>query len=334
MRKAIRTIVATAATTTLAVAALVPAAHAADSTGVEAVADFVSDVAPITLDTQVPEETRTAFVVGESMPEATVTIPRDANTALEISEGSPSSDITLSLPHEIDVDEGLLTQDGTVVFPDAGAGVDVTAQATDGSVRITTVIEDADAPHSFTYDLGLPAGATVVFKHGGLQLLDSDGEWLGGVAPPWAVDANGIEQPTHYELLEGSFVQVVEPRSDAAYPIAADPWLGKDLISKTSWSYKSAYKGYTLAVYPTKWGRAGAYLTVGAATYWWLRDSVWTETKSKTAGTRENTNSMRDQLYCHVDVVRLVDPAKESWNIDTWRPHVSYTKMIEKRCNP
>lgn len=60
----------------------------------------------------------------------------------------------------------------------------------------------------------------------------------------------------------------------------------------------------------------------------------WNEVKAKTSGSREETPSMRDQMYCHIDVVRLRAPNKTSWNLDTWRPNVSYAKMLAEQCNP
>lgn len=47
-----------------------------------------------------------------------------------------------------------------------------------------------------------------------------------------------------------------------------------------------------------------------------------------------DADSMRDQMYCHIDVVRLRAPNKTSWNLDTWRPNVSYAKMLAEQCNP
>lgn len=55
--------------------------------------------------------------------------------------------------------------------------------------------------------------------------------------------------------------------------------------------------------------------------------------QDKTPGTRENTDAMRDRLYCHFDIVRWISPDKPSWNLDTWRPHTSYANLIAHQCN-
>ena len=42
------------------------------------------------------------------------------------------------------------------------------------------------------------------------------------------------------------------------------------------------------------------------------------------------TRSMKDQYWCHADFARN----KPQWNLEPWRPVVSWSKMISKRCNP
>lgn len=277
------------------------------------------------------------LIAEASSTDVVVTVPHSSDELIVVGEtGSssrPSKLIAISLPEEANVGDGELTDSGVMVYQ--GQAVDVAVQPIeDGSVRINTVINSASSPHTFTYALDVPSSAVLELQDdGSVQIRDGE-NWLGGVAPPWATDAAGVVLDTHYEVDGHQLIQEVEPTLDAAYPIVADPWLGKALVSKTVWQWQPAYKGYTLKVYPTVWGRAGAFVTVGGATYFWLRSSFWNEVKSKTAGTREETNSMRDQFYCHVDFVRIYDPKKASWNIDTWRPNVSYKEMIRSDCNP
>lgn len=241
-----------------------------------------------------------------------------------IAEAS-STDVVVTVPH---------SSDELIVVGETDSSSGPSKPIEDGSVRINTVINSASSPHTFTYALDVPSSAVLELQDdGSVQIRDGE-NWLGGVAPPWATDAAGVAVDTHYEVDGHQLIQEVEPTLDTAYPIVADPWLGKALVSKTVWQWQPAYKGYTLKVYPTVWGRAGAFVTVGGATYFWLRSSFWNEVKSKTAGTREETNSMRDQFYCHVDFVRIYDPKKASWNIDTWRPNVSYKEMTRSDCNP
>lgn len=40
---------------------------------------------------------------------------------------------------------------------------------------------------------------------------------------PWAVDANGNQVPTHYDINGSTLTQVIEPDSNTAFPVTADP---------------------------------------------------------------------------------------------------------------
>lgn len=138
---------------------------------------------------------------------------------------------------------------------------------------------------------------------------------------------------TFYRLTgETSWEQVVETVEASRYPVVADPWLWKSLIRDHDWVSNS--QGLTMRVFPTTWGRAGVWVTVGVATYPMVRRAFWEELKGRSPRVMPHTSSMRDQLYCHIDFVRLRYPRKKSWNLDTWRPNVSYKTMIAKRCNP
>lgn len=309
------------------------ATHADDNAAEEQLVQQVQRSAPVEAPVATPTRVTDGTVVVESeATQSVVTIAESSNdeTAVEVS-AEESGSVGLALPAQAEVADGVLVDSGSMVY--SGDEVDVVVQPIeDGSVRINTVISDAAAPHEFTYDLDLPSGAVLEPQaDGSIVILDGD-QWIGGVAAPWAVDAAGKAVPTRYEVGEDGFTQVVEADAQTRYPVVADPWLGKALVSKTNW--KATYSGRMLQVHLTWWGRYGAFATVGGATYFLLRDAFWTEVKDKTRGTRENTTSMRDQLYCHVDVVRLRDPKKATWNLEPWRPNVSYVTMLAKGCNP
>ncbi len=57
---------------------------------------------------------------------------------------------------------------------------------------------------------------------GGAELVGSDGALVSAIAPPWAVDANGVSVPTSYRIEGSTLVQVVAHHS-AAHPVVADP---------------------------------------------------------------------------------------------------------------
>jgi hypothetical protein len=89
--------------------------------------------------------------------------------------------------------------DGVVAFESSDATSTVVVAKTDASVQLNTVIHDASAPERFTYEVGLPAGATATSDEtGGVVFQGANGELLGGAAPAWAMDASGNAVDTWY----------------------------------------------------------------------------------------------------------------------------------------
>jgi hypothetical protein len=237
---------------------------------------------------------------------------------------------------------GALAADGSVAYVEPGP-VDHAVQATTDGFRIHTVISGNNAPTEFTHAVTLPKGGRLVAERdmplpeGGNRedtgdavfIVDAAGKVLGGFSAPWAKDANGTALKTHYEVRSTSMVQIVDHRTaKVAYPVVADPYLGFDMIQSASWTYNSGY-GFTLAVTPTGWSRslAGGYLP---GVYGW--NELYAKYSSR--GLNTNLDGMRDQYICHQQVVAVRDPLKSTWNLDEWRPDVSYLQTINARCNP
>ena len=137
----------------------------------------------------------------------------------------------------------------------------------------------------------------------------------------------GWQCSTHYEVSGSNLIQVIEPPANAAYPIVSDPWLWKDLIRSVVWAWHSGY-GFTLMVTPTSWQRVwNGYYPAKAG---------WNELYSKyrNRGLNTNLDGMKDQYMCHVQIVSVRSPNKPTWNLDEWRPNVSYAQTINASCNP
>ena len=133
--------------------------------------------------------------------------------------------------------------------------------------------------------------------------------------------------PTHYEISGTTLTQVVEHNAPGVqYPVTADPYLGIDLIETTRWYYGETW-GPRLSVVPTFWGKTASSIS---------RTYAWSEVKAKTYGTSEDTASMRDQLYCHVDLRPglYVDQGwNASWDLDKARPYINYARLLTLGCN-
>lgn len=221
----------------------------------------------------------------------------------------PASTIAVQLPEASTAGAPTVETTGVVSWANTDNFHSVAVVKQDTSVQMDTVLDNASAPTRYSYPLGIPAGDTAAAQpDGSILVTDSDGDAIGGISPAWARDADGTDVPTHYELDGSTVTQVIDTAAATAYPVVADPWLGKALIAKTQWSY--AYKNDPrLLVFPTTWGR------VWSGTPYW--NSQWKEVISKTTSyrSRANTNDMKYQFECHL--FWAASYWKASYNLDT-----------------
>lgn len=86
------------------------------------------------------------------------------------------------------------------------------------------VIERAEAATEYRFKDAVPTGHTAVLQaDGSVRVFGADGDEAGGIAAPWAFDANGDEVPTSYALEGTTLVQTVNHHG-AVYPVIADPF--------------------------------------------------------------------------------------------------------------
>ncbi|WP_419931116.1 hypothetical protein [Candidatus Poriferisodalis sp.] len=112
----------------------------------------------------------------------------------------------------------------------------VTILADDANVELVTlgtedrslfaalvVIDNHEAPAEYRFENAVPDGHTAkAHPDGSVSFVDIDGTESGGIAAPWALDANGEEVPTRYILDGTTLIQIVD-HEGAAYPVVADP---------------------------------------------------------------------------------------------------------------
>lgn len=294
------------------VAGVIPANASEDG---NSVFDAISEVAPEVF-------AEVALSRGEQSTAAAspLEIAEDPSAPILLGEGE--SLIEVNLPFR-DVATSL---DGGayLAFDNGNGSVTVPVGKRDGSVQIVTVLEGASAPEVYTYDLGLPVGATLVqTETGAIAVLSSDGSLIGGIAAPWAKDSNGAEVPTHYEVDGATVTQVIEHEdAQVAYPVVADPYMGQNLISQ-AW-ITPVSQGNVVNVVPTSWGRTYSGQTV--LTYHWqelqnrLQSSVLTST-------------IREQFYCHI-YGNIFESG--TYNMESWRPYKDwgFQLNLSDRCNP
>lgn len=257
----------------------------------------------------------------ENVSEETVSIPQYITAEQGI--GYTDSDLDLEIrPEFIDFSEASQGDFGEIYYgQDAGTMLTVEPKD-DQSIQMVIKIPDRDSQTHFMFDIVSEDYHWMeVNKDGSISAFNSDGEFVFGVASPWATDSRGIRIPTWFEIEGKSIVQVVDHTSgDYSYPIAADPWLGKDLYSKVYVTYTP--QGYVVNATPSTWGKS----FVGIATW----SSHIEEVKSK-ANYKWNP-SIENQMKCHLLGFPLSLP---EYNLESWRPNVNYSESLVKyRCNP
>lgn len=332
LRPVSRSLLACAASAALVAATVGAAAAPTHEVGVGEIVDSIAAVVPaqelVTRDVETSDGTAPASGATDE-----VVVPTDPSDPVVLSGGDLTDvpDLSITLPAEADVAPGVVSDDGTVVYEAVDGGVDVAVQVMeDSSVRLLTVISDANAPREYTYDLGLPADVVVTEGGDGSMLFTTpDGDFLGGVAAPWARDANGVEIATRYHLDGTSLVQEVDLTETTAYPVVADPWLGIKLfksITRTSmgWWWKvSADKSL--------WGHTQHTPTVQGATI--MLTAGWNEIKAKYPSTVKPV-TFRQQYECHV--AGGYGTIAGDWNLEGNRParttHWSYGVAVH-RCH-
>lgn len=236
--RTIRRAVIGTATAALVASPIVAAAEPPDD--VDRLASQIAEVAPDQGEVVVPRQNGRSKKTGHAkhaesmvahaggvMTEVMHPLSPSKPATVEISD--PDLDIPqieVSLPGEIEVSEGKVAADGTIVYQATDGGSDAAVQALDdGSVRLQTIIPNSDAQHEFTYTFG---GDIVPLENedGAIELVkefDGGVVSVGVVDEAWAADAHGNDVETSYRIEGNDLVQSVETDSRTPYPIVADP---------------------------------------------------------------------------------------------------------------
>jgi hypothetical protein len=167
-----------------------------------------------------------AYARTTASPETSVVMPEASNGPVLLGAPGEAADLSIGLPAaqkaQPSTDEGL-----GVVSYDNGDGSTTVPVAGTNSVKINTIIENASAPDSYSYDIGLVDGGDLALTDlGGVAILDAQQELAYYVEAPWARDANGQDVPTSYSVADGTLTQHVDLSDPSiAFPVVADPQL-------------------------------------------------------------------------------------------------------------
>lgn len=174
-----------------------------------------------------------------------VQTPSHANEGVVLALDA-GTNVTIGLPNAGGAAPPQNLADGSTAFPNEDGTTQVVRE-TPGGTQLLTVAEDASAPTRYAYDFGLPAGSFLQPDDaGGVAVETGDGAQLAYIEPPFAVDANGLRVPTHYEVNGTSLTQVVSlSEPGLAFPVVLDPqvstnhWWGSQ-----TWYSRSHVRAY------------------------------------------------------------------------------------------
>ncbi|KQR39785.1 MULTISPECIES: hypothetical protein [Microbacterium] len=232
-------------------ATMVSPAHASETTDdADAIASLIQEAAPAT-DLSEPGD----LVAGELSTEAgdvQSIVPLSAEEAITVTSanGAGEQTATIDLPDEIDVKDGVVADDGTVVFAATDDSGDAVAVQTldDGSTRIQTVIGGSASAHEFGYRMS--GYQPYQSDTGEVIFVSEDGNYV-PVAAPWATDANGNPVETRYEIRGDELFQIVVADDSTSYPVVADPswqWYGPIWGMKLTRAETSRVRDYAAAL--------------------------------------------------------------------------------------
>ncbi|MFJ9590669.1 DUF2599 domain-containing protein [Streptomyces acidicola] len=252
-------------------------------------------------------------------------LPADPTVPLRVTGSRGALDVTV--PFAEQARSSSVGDTGMRVYENGNGSSTVPVRKADGSVQITTVIDETQAPASYAYDIGVPDGASLrKQKGGGVAVIGPEGEFLGGAAAPWAKASDGSAVPTRYEIDGNKLVQEVDHRGlpESAYPVVADPWLGQDLLYQP---YVTDHQpeGYKVNVTPTPWGRANLLPFTHPAHVLELKTQLGRDY-------HKVTPTVEEQFKCHVAF--NFGPGAEEFNMESWLIWMRWDAQRFVRCNP
>lgn len=245
-------------------------------------------------------------------------------------------ELQVGLPFADEASDAVAVDSSAVAFDNGNGSTTLPVVHEDGSVQIFTIIDSADAPTRYDYDVSTPDGGTLTeLENGAILVTAADGAFVGVIAPPWAKDASGTEVPTRYVIEGNKITQVVEHAEGTQYPVVADPWLGVTLfsyVSRTTYSGDYRYNGFpTVGGALILSGGGGIGQLAGQAVF---RDSGWAEWKAAYPAVT-NKATLQQQYDCHVLAGYYGLPFTGEWNIERVRVNKPawLSGIVTHRCN-
>jgi hypothetical protein len=161
-----------------------------------------------------------------------IDIPKNPDEAVSLKTGN--TEINISLPELDNPQAGEIVAKGVVAYASESDFSNTVQANNDGSVRMTTIIDNPNAPTEYEYKVGVKGEfilKEVVNEDGekGVIVFNKDqSKIISIISPPWAKDAEGKDVKTYFKIRNNKLIQVVEHKvAGIAYPVVADPVIGR-----------------------------------------------------------------------------------------------------------
>ena len=167
-----------------------------------------------------------------------VTVPQKGNDNIKI---NGIDTITMGLPTQVNNTNGILTDNGTMVYEsdnNMSVAVQILKDSSLGDmftgVRTLLSLENKAAPKEYTFSFDLPKGYSLIQDYdyedlddnddcGAVYIVDNTNEIISVIDPAWAKDANGDDVETFYIINKNCLIQVINFNDASVFPIIADP---------------------------------------------------------------------------------------------------------------
>ncbi len=245
---------------------------------------------------------------------------------------------------------------GEVIFADQDSQI-LVGESSENSVQLLISIDSSSAPSDYSFEI--PGLVTIenlkVGKRTLHRLVGPSDSTLGWLAEAWAHDANDQKISTSFAVQGNVLIQHIDTNQDGIrYPITADPYLGKNLISSVTKEVISGNNLLHVKVSNWMWDVYGIYTgTLGVAgyttayqiavNYGWqeVLDKVGAKYGAQYRGYVATKATLKDQFDCHafgapalyVGAILGTDP-QPTWDLESYRSHVQDAGVwISSHCN-
>jgi hypothetical protein len=148
-----------------------------------------------------------------------VAIPQMLGEGIEL----PGPGLTIELAGAPEERAASVVDQSVGFLPNVAADTDLAVAPTPTGVETLTQLRSSDAPHTQTFNLGLPAGATLQATDNGGAVVKEGEKTLVAVMSPTAIDATGSSVPVSLAVNGSSIRITASPDQSARFPILVDP---------------------------------------------------------------------------------------------------------------